>query len=146
MVILQFFLKYIPHICHCNALNVFFTWTNTRIWSELSHLQKNSKMKWYLKKHLQKNTIFFWFQVGDMKISKIFYKTQNLLRTSWSPIITTNGINFLMARPLKRVYQFIIPKFGTLNIKSCFTGGYKCSKEVSYFWIKAYFFLWSHLI
>ena len=43
---------------------------------------------------------FFWFQVGDIKISEIFYKIQKFLRTSWAPMITTNGVNFLMAGPL----------------------------------------------
>ena len=43
---------------------------------------------------------FFWFQVGDFKISDIFYKIQKFLRTSWAPVITTNGISFLMAGPL----------------------------------------------
>ena len=58
-------------------------------------------MKWYMKKHLQTkhNILVFWFQVGEIKISEIFYKIQKFLRTSWAPIITTNGINFLMARP-----------------------------------------------
>ena len=42
---------------------------------------------------------FFWFQVGDIKILDIVYKIQKFLRTSWAPIITTNGINFLMAGP-----------------------------------------------
>ena len=36
-------------------------------------------------------------QVGDIKISDIFYKIQKFLRTEWAPIITTNGIKFLMA-------------------------------------------------
>jgi hypothetical protein len=67
----------------------------------MSYLWKNSKVKWYMKKHLQtKHNIFFWFQVRDNKISDIFYKIQKFLRTSWAPIITTNGINFLIARPL----------------------------------------------
>ena len=35
-----------------------------------------------------------------MKISDIFYKIQKFLRISWTPIITTNGINFLMAGAL----------------------------------------------
>ena len=52
-------------------------------------------------KNIYKNsTTFFWFQVGDIKISDIFYKIQKFLRTSWAPIITTIGINFLMAGPL----------------------------------------------
>ena len=64
---------------------------------------KNSKMIWYMKKHLQtKHNIFFGFQVGDIKISDKFYKIQKFLRTSWAPIITTNGINFLMAGPLTK--------------------------------------------
>ena len=42
---------------------------------------------------------FFWFQVGYIKISEIFYKIQKFQRTSWAPIITTNGIYFLMAGP-----------------------------------------------
>ena len=55
-----------------------------------------------MKKHLQtKHIILFWFQVGDNKISDVFYKIQKFLRTSWAPIITTNGINFLMVMPLK---------------------------------------------
>ena len=54
-----------------------------------------------MKKHLQtKHIILFWFQVGDNKISDVFYKIQKFLRTSWAPIITTNGINFLMAGPV----------------------------------------------
>ena len=40
LVILQFFLKCVPHFWHCNALNVFFTWINTRIWWEMSYLRK----------------------------------------------------------------------------------------------------------
>ena len=48
----------------------------------------------------KKAPIFFWFQVGDIKISDIFYKIQKFLRPSCAPIITTNGINFLMAGPL----------------------------------------------
>ena len=68
---------------------------------------KNSKMKWYLKKHLQtKHNIFFWFQVRDIKISDKFYEIQKFLRTSWAPIITTNGINFLMAGPLDKISSF----------------------------------------
>ena len=47
-------------------------------------------------------TFFFWFQVGDNKISEICYNIQNFLRTSWAPIITTNGINFLIAGPLEQ--------------------------------------------
>ena len=42
----------------------------------------------------------FGFQVGDIKISDIFYKIQKFLRTAWAPIITTNGINFLNGRAL----------------------------------------------
>ena len=42
---------------------------------------------------------YFWFQVGDIKISDIFYKIQKFVTTSWAPKITTNGINFLMAWP-----------------------------------------------
>ena len=61
-------------------------------------------MNWYMKKHLQtKHNIFFWFQVGDIKISDISYKIQKFLRTSWAPIITINGINFLMAWPLQNM-------------------------------------------
>ena len=55
-----------------------------------------------MKKHLQtKHIILFWFQVGYIKISDIFYKIQKFLRMSGAPIITTNGINFLMAGPLQ---------------------------------------------
>ena len=43
----------------------------------------------------------FWFQVGDIKISDILYKIQKFIRSSWAPIITTNGINFLMAGPFQ---------------------------------------------
>ena len=41
-----------------------------------------------------------WFQVRDIKISDIFYKIQKFLKTSCAPIITTNGIKFLMTGPL----------------------------------------------
>ena len=44
-----------------------------------------------------KAQLFFWFQAGDIKISDIFYKIQKFLQTEWAPIITTKGINFLMA-------------------------------------------------
>ena len=58
---------------------------------------------------------FFWFQVGDIKISDIFYKIQKFLRTSWAPIITTNGINFLMAGPLQasKTYSGINIQYAT---------------------------------
>ena len=38
------------------------------------------------------------------EISDIFYKIQKFLRTSWAQIITTNGINFLMAGPLYKLH------------------------------------------
>ena len=53
------------------------------------------------KKLQTKHKISFWFQVVDFKISDIIYKNQKFLRTSWAPIITTNGINFLMSGPFK---------------------------------------------
>jgi hypothetical protein len=52
-----------------------------------------------------KHNTFFGFNVGDIKISDIFYKIKKFLRTSWAPIITTNGINFLMAGPLSNFLQ-----------------------------------------
>ena len=55
-----------------------------------------------MKKHLQTKHNIFLVSVGDIKISDIFYKIQKVLRTSWAPIITTKGINFLMAGPFKR--------------------------------------------
>jgi hypothetical protein len=51
-------------------------------------------------KHLQKSWTFLWFPVKDINISDIFYQIQKFLRASWASIITTNDINFLMARPL----------------------------------------------
>ena len=42
-----------------------------------------------------------WYPVEDINISDVFYQIQNFLRASWASIITTNGINFLMARPFK---------------------------------------------
>ena len=54
-----------------------------------------------MKKHLKTKHNIYLFQVWDIKISDIFfYKIQKFLRTLWAPIITTNGINFLMAGPL----------------------------------------------
>ena len=50
---------------------------------------------------------FFWFQVGDIKISDIFYKIQKFRRTSLAPIITSNGINFLMAGPFHKFSGFL---------------------------------------
>ena len=62
-----------------------------------------------MKKHLQtKHNIFFWLQVGDIKISDIFYKVQKLLRMPWAPIITTNGMNFLMAGPFRKIGHFLL--------------------------------------
>ena len=54
----------------------------------------------------QSTIFFFWFQVRDIKISDKFYKIQKFLRTSFAPIITTNGINFLMAGPLDKISSF----------------------------------------
>ena len=72
--------------------------------------KKKSKMKWYMKKHLQrKYNIFFWFQVGDFKISDIFYKIQKFLWTSLAIIITTNGINYLMAGPFGNLPKQVQP-------------------------------------
>ena len=49
-----------------------------------------------------------WFLVLDIRISGIFYKIQK----AWAQIITTNGINFLIARPLYFLFPFPIPKIG----------------------------------
>ena len=57
-------------------------------------------MKWYIK-NIYKPSTKFLFVVGDNKISDIFYQIQKFLRTSWAPIITTNGISFLMAKPFQ---------------------------------------------
>ena len=59
-------------------------------------------------KAFTKKAYFFWFQVEDIKISDAFYKIHKFLRTSWAPIITNNGINFLMARPF-RIHHFPLP-------------------------------------
>ena len=42
---------------------------------------------------------FLGFPVKYINISDIFYQIQNFLSASWASIITTNGINFLMAGP-----------------------------------------------
>ena len=56
-----------------------------------------------MKKNLQtKHIILFWFEVIDIKIPDIFYKIEKFLKTSWAPIITINGINFLMAGPFEK--------------------------------------------
>ena len=61
------------------------------------------KKNWRITEHLQKKKAwtFSWYPVEDINISDIFYQIQNFLRASWASIITTNGINFLMAGPLK---------------------------------------------
>ena len=52
--------------------------------------------------HTKKAQIFLWFPVEDINISDIFYQIQKFLGASWASIITTNGINFLMAGPFKK--------------------------------------------
>ena len=95
-------LKSVPHIWHCNALNVFFTWMNTRIKFVMSHLWKKFKGEMVYEKNICKqSTTFFLFPVLDIENSDIFLKIQKFLRMSWAPIIKTNGINFLMAGPLR---------------------------------------------
>ena len=75
----------------------------------MSYLWKIFKMKRYMKKHLpKKHYILFCFQVGDIKILDVVYKIQKFLRTSGAPIITTNGINFLMAGPLVRTCHIFL--------------------------------------
>ena len=74
------------------------------------------KKNWRITDHLQKkNDNSLWFPVKDINISDMFYQIQNFLRACWASIITTNGINFLMAGPfvlydnpsLKKVFKFV---------------------------------------
>ena len=98
----RFFLIYVPHIWQCNARNVFFTWIYTRIVLVMSHLWKTFQGEMvHGKTYANKAHNFFWFPVWDIEISDIFYKIQKFIRISWAPIITTNGIHFLMAGPLQ---------------------------------------------
>ena len=63
----------------------------SNVWNRFQEKTTNKKTL------TKKAQIFFWFPVKDIKISDIFYKIQKFLRISWTPIITTNGINFLMS-------------------------------------------------
>ena len=49
----------------------------------------------------KKALTFLWYPVEDINISDIFYQIQNFLRATWASIITTHGINFLMAGPFE---------------------------------------------
>ena len=52
------------------------------------------------KTYVNKAQYFVWFQAGDAKISDIFQKIQKFQKRLWALVITANGINFLIARPL----------------------------------------------
>ena len=68
------------------------------------------KKNWGITKHLQKKAwSFLLCPVKDINISDIFYKIQKFLAASWASIITTNGINFLMAGPLDTRISFVRP-------------------------------------
>ena len=61
-------------------------------------------MKWYMNKNFnKKNPNLVWLQVDNVKIPDNFYKIKKFFRVSWAPIITTNGINLLMARPFVEI-------------------------------------------
>ena len=49
------------------------------------------------KKNQRKTQLFAWFPFEDVKSSDIFFKIQNVLRTTLTLIITTSHKNFLMA-------------------------------------------------
>ena len=53
---------------------------------------------------------FLWCPVKDFNISDIFHQIQKFLRASYASIITTNGINFLMAGLFKKKNIYIYMK------------------------------------
>ena len=68
----------------------------SNVWNVFQEKLKNNQI-------LTKKTCqILWYPVKAINISDMFYQIQNFLRASWASIITTNGINFLMAGPFPK--------------------------------------------
>ena len=107
-----FFLKYLPHIGQCNALNVFSTWIITYIKLGVSHLWKKFQDEIVHQRTFTKAPNFFWLLVKDMKIPHISYTIQNFQRTPWASIIATCLIKLLRTWPFSNILKvnFLIDK------------------------------------
>ena len=80
----------------------------SNVWNKVQEQTRTNKIR------KSKSQTIFCMAVKRIKISDIFYKIQKFLKTLLASIIATNGINFLIAGPLKisgRENRLIYNKF-----------------------------------